>query len=207
MVVAAAVDDRQLAILVESLEADHRRMEAEAVGGFDHVAFGNPDLRPGPVVRRVADGHDGVQAVVAAGQLDDDENPLGMLFDAGALQRLRRRAPPKCGSRTSGSPAPTPMPYNPRARKSRREHGQSIWSSAPRHRSLQPLAPTTDQRLALTLPKLILRRAQHQISSSRSDSSSFSPGRMLTSRACREEIHEEPRSLSVSVTDRKRRTK
>ncbi len=90
MVVAATVDHRQVAILVESLEADHRRMEAKAVGDFDHLALGDPDLRPGPVVRRVAEGHDGVQSIIAAGQLNDDEDAVGMLFDTGALQRLRR---------------------------------------------------------------------------------------------------------------------
>ena len=91
MVVAAAVDDRQQAVLVEPLEPDHRRMEAEAVGGLDDLALGDSQLRPSAVVRRVAVRHDGVQAVVAARQLDDDENPLGMLLDAGALERLRRQ--------------------------------------------------------------------------------------------------------------------
>ena len=35
VVVAAAMDDGQLAVLVETLEADHRRMEAKAVGDLD----------------------------------------------------------------------------------------------------------------------------------------------------------------------------
>src|SRR4029077_14435896 len=48
----------------------------------------NPDVRPGAVVRRVAVRDDGVEAVVAAGQFEDDENPLGMLLHAGALDRL-----------------------------------------------------------------------------------------------------------------------
>ena len=55
MVVAAAVDDRQQAVLVEPLEADHRRMEAEAVGDLDDLALGDPELRPGAVVRGVAE--------------------------------------------------------------------------------------------------------------------------------------------------------
>jgi hypothetical protein len=42
------------------------------------------------VIGRVAVGHDRVQPVVAAGQLDDDENALGMLLDARAFERLRR---------------------------------------------------------------------------------------------------------------------
>ena len=89
-----------------------------------HVALRDPELRPGAVVRGVAVRHDGVQAVVAARQLDDDENALGMLLDAGALRAPAPPARRTCGSRTSGSPAPTPMPYSPRARKSRREHEQ-----------------------------------------------------------------------------------
>ena len=55
-----------------------------------HVAIRDPELRPGAVVRGVGVRNDRVQAVVAAGQLDDDEDPLGMLLDAGALERLRR---------------------------------------------------------------------------------------------------------------------
>ena len=90
MIVAAAVDDAEHAVLVQPLEADHRRMKAEAVGGLEHVALLDPELRPGAVVGRIAVRHDRVQPVVAAGQLDDDENALGMLLDARALERLRR---------------------------------------------------------------------------------------------------------------------
>src|SRR5207302_10956340 len=49
----------------------------------------NSQIRPRAVVRRVAERDDGVQAIVAARQLDDDENALGMFLDARALQRLR----------------------------------------------------------------------------------------------------------------------
>src|SRR5262245_20665201 len=41
------------------------------------------------VVRGVAVRHDGVQAVVAAGQFDDDEDALGVFLDAAPLERLR----------------------------------------------------------------------------------------------------------------------
>ena len=66
MVVAAAVHDRHQAILVEPLEADHRRMESEAVGEFDRLVLRNPQVRPGAIVRGVAERNDRVQAVIAA---------------------------------------------------------------------------------------------------------------------------------------------
>ena len=91
MVVAAAVDDGEQAVFVEMLEADHRGMKAEAVGRFDHLVLGDAELRPRAVVRRIAVRHDGVQAVVAARQLDDDENALRTFFDARPLQGLRRQ--------------------------------------------------------------------------------------------------------------------
>ena len=65
-------------------------MEAEAVGDLDDLALGDPELRPRAVVRGVAKGHDRVQSVVAAGQLDDHEDAVRMFLDAGALQRLGR---------------------------------------------------------------------------------------------------------------------
>ena len=65
MVVAAAMDDRETAVLVEPLEADHRGMEAEAIGDLEHFAFGDSELRPRLVVRGITERHDGVQPVVA----------------------------------------------------------------------------------------------------------------------------------------------
>ena len=90
MIVAAAVHDAEHAVLVQPLEADHRGMKAEPLGGLEHVAILDPEIRPGAVIRRVAVRHDRVQPVVAAGQLDDDENALGVLLDARAFERLRR---------------------------------------------------------------------------------------------------------------------
>src|SRR5262245_46221702 len=43
MLVAAAVDDGHLAVFVEALEADHRRMEAEAAFDADDVMLANAD--------------------------------------------------------------------------------------------------------------------------------------------------------------------
>jgi hypothetical protein len=60
-------------------------MEAKAVGDFDHLALGDPDLRPGPVVRGVAERHDGVQSIIAAGQLNDDEDAVSPVTTEGEL--------------------------------------------------------------------------------------------------------------------------
>src|SRR2546430_11537147 len=76
MIVAAAVHDAQQPVLVQPFEADHRRMETEAVGNLDDFSIWNSQIRPRAMVRRVAERDDRVQAVVAARQLDDDENPL-----------------------------------------------------------------------------------------------------------------------------------
>src|SRR6185369_8920713 len=64
-------------------------METEAVADLDHLAIGNPDMGPRAIVRGVAVRDEGVQAVVATRQLDDDEDALGVALDARALQRLR----------------------------------------------------------------------------------------------------------------------
>src|SRR4029079_9313737 len=91
MLVSAAVDYAEHAVLVETFEAEHRRMKAETVCRLDGVALLDPQLRTRAVVRWIAIRHDRVQAVVATGQLDDHENTLGMPFDAGAFERLRRQ--------------------------------------------------------------------------------------------------------------------
>jgi hypothetical protein len=80
------VDDGHLTVLVQPLEADHRRVEAEPIADLDHLAVGDPDVGPGAVVRRIAVRNERVQAVIAAGELDDDENALRMFLNARALQ-------------------------------------------------------------------------------------------------------------------------
>src|SRR6476660_3421002 len=89
MVVSTAMDDRHLAVLVEALEPDHRRMKSESVADLDHLALRNAQMGPRAVIRRVAVRYDRVEAVVAAGQFDDDEDALGVFLDARALERLR----------------------------------------------------------------------------------------------------------------------
>ncbi len=90
VVVSAAVDDGHPAVLVQTLEPDHRRMEAEVIVDLEDLARRNSDVRPGAVVRRVAMRHDRVEAVVPARQFEDDEDPFGMPLHARALKGLSR---------------------------------------------------------------------------------------------------------------------
>src|SRR5262245_30892203 len=92
MVVAASMYDRQKAILVEPLEPHHRRVEPETVRNLDNLPLADSEIRPRPIVRRIAEGDDGVETVVATGELDHDENALRVLLDARPLQRLRGKS-------------------------------------------------------------------------------------------------------------------
>ena len=76
-----------------------RRVQADVVVDLDDLLLGEVQRRPGLVVEVVGVGNDGVEAVVAAGHLDDDED--GVLAGLGGLggveqelrhQRSRRRA-------------------------------------------------------------------------------------------------------------------
>jgi hypothetical protein len=91
MLVAASVDDRHPPVLEQPFEADHRGVEAEVIVDLEDLAIRNTEMRPGAVVRGVPVGNDGVQAVVAARQLEHDENSFRAFFDARALQRLGRQ--------------------------------------------------------------------------------------------------------------------
>ena len=82
------MNDGKRAVLEETLEAHHRWMEAKAVGDLDDLALRNPELRPRLVVLRVTERHHRIQAVIAARQLDDDEDAVRMLLDARALKGL-----------------------------------------------------------------------------------------------------------------------
>src|SRR5262245_19019039 len=90
VVVSAPMHDPQQAVLVQPFEADHRRMEAEAVRRFDRLTLFDAKLRARAIVRRVAVRHDRVQAVDAAREFDDHQNAFRVLLDARALERLRR---------------------------------------------------------------------------------------------------------------------
>jgi hypothetical protein len=84
--VAAAVDDGELAGVKEVLEAGHAGVEGEVVVELVELVF-DGDGGAGFFVGVVGEGDDGVEAVVAAGELDDDEDvvvgELGALGDVG----------------------------------------------------------------------------------------------------------------------------
>ena len=75
LVVADAVDDRHLAVVVEALHPLHRLVQAELRVDLQELRLLQADRRPVLVVGGVAVRHDGVQAVVAAEPLEDDEDP------------------------------------------------------------------------------------------------------------------------------------
>ena len=115
---------------------------------------GIPEIRPDPVVLVVAERDDGVQAVVATGQLDDDQDPLGTALGARALERLRRQ----CGrrpveqhrepGRDPDAVQPLPQEITPRAPTAvamANDHRSSLHETrSPRRKGprLHPEAPT-----------------------------------------------------------------
>src|SRR5688572_1315996 len=95
LVVAYALHDRDLALVVQLLHAAHRLVPAELGVDLQQVAFLDADSRPMLVVHRVAVRHDGVQPVVAAEPFEDDEDLARLQcrgFKAGAVQDKRDRS-------------------------------------------------------------------------------------------------------------------
>src|SRR4051812_22251945 len=66
-------------------------MEPKAVRRLQHLALPDAKLWPRAVVDRIAVRHDRVQPVVAARELDDHEDALGVALDAGAFKCLCRK--------------------------------------------------------------------------------------------------------------------
>ena len=89
--VADALDDGQLVLVVQRLERLQVGVEADLIVQVEHLVGGDPDLGSKLVIQPVAVGDDGVQAVVAAAELDHDQ---------GALARAHRRR--RCGTRGLG---------------------------------------------------------------------------------------------------------
>ena len=81
--IANPLDDREHSIVVEFLEAVHAWVKADALffRELEDVVFGDRDACAGAVVLGVAEGDDGVEPVVAARELHDDEDVI--LWDAG----------------------------------------------------------------------------------------------------------------------------
>ena len=125
------------------------------------TSFGrNADARPRAVVGRIAVRHDGVQPVVAARQLEHDEDALGMLLDARALQRLRgqRRRRAAEEERQPGADADAVQPG-----RGSRAASKSHMSQPPR---LSRNARDVEQTAASApVPSvhLVFRRAEHEV--------------------------------------------
>ena len=67
-----ALHDAQGVVLQQAVHAAQRRMQADAVIDTQRVL--NAQRRPQPIVVGIVEGDDGVESVVAAGELHDDEN-------------------------------------------------------------------------------------------------------------------------------------
>ena len=76
LVVANAMDDRHLPVLEQPFEADHRLLKAELVVDPQQVVLPDAQLGTGVVIGVIGKGDDGVEAVIAARQFDDDEDAV-----------------------------------------------------------------------------------------------------------------------------------
>ena len=157
MVVTAPVHDSEEPVLVQPFEADHRGVEPEPIGRLDDLAFGDPELRSGAVVGGIAVRHDGIQAIVAARQFDDDENSLGMLFDTGALERLCGEYGRRAAKDQREPDAHTDAVHATREEVAARTRARKMSVDHLNSPSPQPRPPSPFS------PYLILRRAQHEI--------------------------------------------
>ena len=90
--IAAAFDDRHVAVFVETLESHQRGMEAGLAGDGDRLVLGNPEHRTDAVVLVIAVRHDCVEAVVASRQLHHDENAIGVFPPAAGQGFSRQRS-------------------------------------------------------------------------------------------------------------------
>jgi len=76
--VAAAIYDGEFSFVVEGLEGGKAGVEAEMIVETDDVLFGDADFGASFVVGVIREGDDGVEAIVAAGELHDDEHALAV---------------------------------------------------------------------------------------------------------------------------------
>ena len=114
VLVAAAVHDGQLAVLIEALESGHAAAEAEMVVDRADLLLGDAEMRAVLVIRVVAVGNQRVESVVAAGQFQHDENLAIGFALRGELPR-----PPVRTQAAEDAPAVTQTPYMPARKRSR----------------------------------------------------------------------------------------
>jgi len=72
--IAHALDDCDAAIFVERIEAAECGIETDAVVDFEYRITGDANGRADAVIRVVRVGDDGVEAIVAAAHLDDEQH-------------------------------------------------------------------------------------------------------------------------------------
>src|SRR6185295_7106 len=90
--VTAAVDDGQLPVFVQPFEACHASAETEVVVDGAHFLLRNAEVRAMFVIRVVAVGDQRIEAVVAAGQLQYDQNlPVDLALSGQRRARLREQ--------------------------------------------------------------------------------------------------------------------
>ncbi len=76
LIVAYAVDNRHLAVLEHPLKAHHRLLEAELVVDLKQFVFAQAKLGTRVVIGVVAKRHDRVEPVIAARELDDNQDAI-----------------------------------------------------------------------------------------------------------------------------------
>ncbi len=143
MIVADAVDDREMPILVEPLETGHGRLQSEVVVELAQLGRADAKLRPRAVVGVVGVRHDGVQPVICARQLDHDQNACHRPSAAGVVAPSQRR----------GAPADRAEPQS--------VHPGAQHVPPRRDRSISPM--TLSSAASLRSGELILGRAHDQM--------------------------------------------
>ena len=76
--IADALHDRDAAILKEIVEPGEGGVEPDAAVDLDDAVFANADRRPHALIRVVGIRHDGIEPVVPAAHLNDDEDVVGI---------------------------------------------------------------------------------------------------------------------------------
>ena len=94
--IADGMHDRQIARVPKLLESLGGRMQSPLVVELQSGVARDADLRPRAMIIVIADRDDGVQAIIAAGQLEDDQNlvirPTRALRISGIVRRQAMRA-------------------------------------------------------------------------------------------------------------------
>src|SRR5689334_20857863 len=89
--IADALNNRQVLILVQLLEAGHLRMQAELIVQLQDLIIRNAKHNPVSAVTIVAERYNRIQTVVAAAQLYDDENLVARALLPGGLSAASQK--------------------------------------------------------------------------------------------------------------------